>query len=221
VIGVAGGSLGSVPLSAIIEKRVREMGGNTSKTAGRRIVFVALGERYDTAFDNEIQFIGRRWDMAPFYSLCDAVICRAGASTLAELAAFGIPALTIPWADAADAHQEANALAFSSMTGDLAWIERERNERDLEEAFEKLLKHALSGRRSDCGFMNDAASSALWRFSEEKYPGLKHGGENLRSYGLLSQIPPQTVYTATCDESDKIHAAEDDKLAYENDRGDK
>ena len=108
--------------------------------------------------------------MAPFYSLCDAVVCRAGASTLAELAAFGIPALTIPWSGAADGHQEANARAFSSMTGNLTWIEGEEN---LEEAFAKLLARTPATRRATGDFVNDAASSALWGFAEEKFPSFE------------------------------------------------
>ncbi len=41
------------------------------------------------------------------------VICRAGASTVAELAAVGRPALLIPYPFATDDHQTANARAFS------------------------------------------------------------------------------------------------------------
>ncbi|MBQ8089381.1 MAG: hypothetical protein IJ233_01465 [Pyramidobacter sp.] len=57
------------------------------------------------------------WDMSLVYSAADAVICRAGASTLAELAALGIPAIVVPWAASADDHQTSNARAFSELTG--------------------------------------------------------------------------------------------------------
>ena len=107
--------------------------------------------------------------MAPFYSLCDALICRAGASTLAELAAFGIPALTVPWAGAADGHQEANARAFSTLTGGLTWIEWECGEVSPEDAFAKLFERAPSTRRDAGDFVNDAASSALWKFGESHF----------------------------------------------------
>src|SRR5205823_14280341 len=41
------------------------------------------------------------------------VICRAGASTVAELAAIGRPALLVPYPHATDDHQTANARAFA------------------------------------------------------------------------------------------------------------
>ncbi len=51
-------------------------------------------------------FIG---EMAPVYSRADLVVSRAGATTLAELALFGKPALLIPYPYAADDHQHYNA----------------------------------------------------------------------------------------------------------------
>ena len=45
------------------------------------------------------------------------VICRAGASTIAELAASGRPALLVPYPFAADDHQSANARAFAASGG--------------------------------------------------------------------------------------------------------
>ena len=51
-------------------------------------------------------------DMAAAYSWADVVICRAGALTVAELAAAGVPALLIPLPHAIDDHQRANAQWF-------------------------------------------------------------------------------------------------------------
>jgi UDP-N-acetylglucosamine--N-acetylmuramyl-(pentapeptide) pyrophosphoryl-undecaprenol N-acetylglucosamine transferase len=45
------------------------------------------------------------------------VLCRAGASTVAELAAAGRPALLVPYPHAADDHQTANARAFAEAGG--------------------------------------------------------------------------------------------------------
>lgn len=50
-------------------------------------------------------------DMAEAYAWCDLLICRAGASTMAEVLILGVPALYIPFPGAADNHQEKNALA--------------------------------------------------------------------------------------------------------------
>ena len=72
-------------------------------------------------------------DMASRYGRADLVVCRAGATTVAELTALGKVALFIPYPFAADNHQELNARALvdegaarmvleKDLTGgDLAW----------------------------------------------------------------------------------------------------
>jgi UDP-N-acetylglucosamine--N-acetylmuramyl-(pentapeptide) pyrophosphoryl-undecaprenol N-acetylglucosamine transferase len=51
-------------------------------------------------------------DMAAAYAWSDLVICRAGALTLAELAAAGVPAILVPYPHAVDDHQTRNAEAM-------------------------------------------------------------------------------------------------------------
>lgn len=51
-------------------------------------------------------------DVARAYASASFVICRAGASTLAELAAIGRPAILVPFPFAADDHQAKNAESF-------------------------------------------------------------------------------------------------------------
>lgn len=48
-------------------------------------------------------------DMARVYERADLVVCRAGATTVAELSAMGKPAIFIPFPHAADDHQTLNA----------------------------------------------------------------------------------------------------------------
>ncbi|WP_442683467.1 undecaprenyldiphospho-muramoylpentapeptide beta-N-acetylglucosaminyltransferase [Stenotrophomonas sp. JC08] len=48
-------------------------------------------------------------DMAAAYDWADVVVCRAGASTLAELCAVGIGSVLVPFAAAVDDHQTRNA----------------------------------------------------------------------------------------------------------------
>ena len=48
-------------------------------------------------------------DMAAAYAWADLVVCRAGAMTVAELSAAGIAAVLVPFPQAADDHQTANA----------------------------------------------------------------------------------------------------------------
>ena len=51
-------------------------------------------------------------DMSEPYAWCDLVLCRAGATSLAELAAVGCPALLVPFPHAADDHQTHNAASL-------------------------------------------------------------------------------------------------------------
>lgn len=48
-------------------------------------------------------------DMASLYAAADLVICRSGATTLAEITARGLPSILVPYPYAAENHQEANA----------------------------------------------------------------------------------------------------------------
>ncbi len=48
-------------------------------------------------------------DMASAYAWADLVVCRAGALTVAELCAVGLPAVFVPYPAAVDDHQTANA----------------------------------------------------------------------------------------------------------------
>ena len=53
-------------------------------------------------------------DMAARYSEADLVLCRAGAITVAELSAGGVPSVLVPFPHAVDDHQSANAAFLAS-----------------------------------------------------------------------------------------------------------
>ena len=59
-------------------------------------------------------------DMATAYAEADLVICRAGASTVAELTAAGVSALLVPFPHAVDDHQTTNARFLSER--DAGWL---------------------------------------------------------------------------------------------------
>jgi UDP-N-acetylglucosamine--N-acetylmuramyl-(pentapeptide) pyrophosphoryl-undecaprenol N-acetylglucosamine transferase len=59
-------------------------------------------------------------DMAGAYDWADLLICRAGASTVAELMAVAIPAIFVPLPHAIDDHQRANAAAMTRQGA--AWL---------------------------------------------------------------------------------------------------
>ena len=102
VVGVAGGSLGSGPLSELLKKTARMC---------TEYDFVFLSSKAREDIDN-MHFIPSQWDMNAFYSVSDILVCRAGGSTLAEALKWGMPTITIPWPGAMDNHQEKNAREF-------------------------------------------------------------------------------------------------------------
>ncbi len=69
--------------------------------------FQDFQKRYQ-GYQNLVQTFEFIYDMPQYYRWADLVLCRGGASTLSELAAFGLPAIVIPL-PAADGHQEKNA----------------------------------------------------------------------------------------------------------------
>ena len=63
--------------------------------------------------------------VAPEMTSADVVVCRAGATTLAELAASGRPAVLIPFPNATDDHQRKNALVLANAGAAMSIDERE------------------------------------------------------------------------------------------------
>lgn len=78
-------------------------------------------------------------DMGAALAVADLVICRAGATTLAELAAVGKPAILVPWPGAAENHQYENARALAESGGCLLAPESELNADKLAELVSQLL----------------------------------------------------------------------------------
>ncbi len=112
---IAGGSMGAHRLNEVATEalaRLRKSGleFSVSHLTGRddesavRAAYQAAGV--------QAEVIAFTKYMAPLYHAADLAICRAGASTCAELAYFGVPALFVPYPRAAMDHQTANARAL-------------------------------------------------------------------------------------------------------------
>ena len=65
------------------------------------------------------------YDMAPVMRAADLVICRAGASTISELTALGVPALIVPSPYVTNNHQEKNARVLESAGGAEVLLEKD------------------------------------------------------------------------------------------------
>ena len=108
---VLGGSQGALALNrtvpaalALLDADVRPQ---VRHQCGERTLDAAKEAYQEHGVDVELlPFIE---DMAAAYAWADLVICRAGALTVAELCAVGVPALFVPYPAAVDDHQTANA----------------------------------------------------------------------------------------------------------------
>ncbi len=108
-----------------------------------RAAYAAAGVQAET-----LPFID---DMAARYANADLVICRAGASTIAEIAAAGVASLLVPLPSAVDDHQTHNARFLAERGASLLVPQSEFTPNRLaqllrEFAREKLLAMALAAR---------------------------------------------------------------------------
>lgn len=82
-------------------------------------------------------------DMVTAYRHADIVVCRAGATTLAELACAGCPAIVIPHPTAMDQHQLHNAKAFES-AGAAYVVEQSADSTQTASALGNHLRHLIA-----------------------------------------------------------------------------
>lgn len=122
---VVGGSLGAGVLNTIVPAALARM-----PEESRPVVTHQAGEQHLASLRETYEQAGVKArchafieDMAAAYSDADIVICRAGAMTVAEVAAVGVAALFVPLPHAIDDHQTANARYLGD--GDGAWVRRQ------------------------------------------------------------------------------------------------
>jgi UDP-N-acetylglucosamine--N-acetylmuramyl-(pentapeptide) pyrophosphoryl-undecaprenol N-acetylglucosamine transferase len=124
---VLGGSQGARALNEVLpaalarlpearRPRVRHQAGRDKADATAALYADARVEAQVVAFEE---------DMAGAYAWADLVICRAGALTIAELAAAGVGSLLVPYPHAVDDHQTRNA-RFLTDAGAAELIAEER-----------------------------------------------------------------------------------------------
>jgi UDP-N-acetylglucosamine--N-acetylmuramyl-(pentapeptide) pyrophosphoryl-undecaprenol N-acetylglucosamine transferase len=108
---VIGGSLGAQALNEALPKALALI-----PEAERPEVIHQTGEKHLPVVQNLYQAAGGKAlcmafvnDMAGAYAAADLVICRAGALTVAELAAVGVASILVPFPHAVDDHQTSNA----------------------------------------------------------------------------------------------------------------
>ncbi|RLK52000.1 UDP-N-acetylglucosamine-N-acetylmuramylpentapeptide N-acetylglucosamine transferase [Stenotrophomonas rhizophila] len=108
---VLGGSQGARALNNAVPKALAALGAGmpvqVRHQSGEKLHAEALQAYADAGVQASVEpFIA---DMAEAFAWADLVVCRSGASTLAELCAVGVGSVLVPFAAAVDDHQTRNA----------------------------------------------------------------------------------------------------------------
>jgi UDP-N-acetylglucosamine--N-acetylmuramyl-(pentapeptide) pyrophosphoryl-undecaprenol N-acetylglucosamine transferase len=124
---VVGGSLGATALNALVPKALALI-----PEASRPQVTHQSGARQIDALRAHYAAAGVQAELTPFiedtaqaFAEADLIICRAGASTVTEIAAVGAAALFVPFPSAVDDHQTSNARFLVDQGG--GWLVQQRD----------------------------------------------------------------------------------------------
>jgi len=116
-IVVMGGSQGArsvnEAVAALVTRRTLAADWQVLHVSGERDHAYMQAEERELAPGNRVVLVPYLADPADAYAAADVVVARAGASTLAELATTGTPAVLVPYPYAADQHQAHNAALFA------------------------------------------------------------------------------------------------------------
>ena len=133
---VVGGSLGAKAINDLLPKVLKQIDGvavwhQTGKSQQQEITgaYASMkNARVDAFID----------DMAAAYAWADLVVCRAGAMTVSEIAAVGLPAIFVPFPYAIDDHQTANANTLVKVNAAMMIQQRDLSEQGLVELLNDL-----------------------------------------------------------------------------------
>mgnify|MGYP003805622755 FL=1 len=142
---VVGGSLGAKALNDIVPQALALLPAGqrprvTHQSGSKQIE--ALRANYAAA-GVEAECVPFIDDMAQAYADADLVICRAGATTVSELAAVGAAALFVPFPHAVDDHQTANARFLVDQGAGSLIQQRELTPEKLADVLQKTERSAL------------------------------------------------------------------------------
>ncbi len=139
---IFGGSRGARALNEIVPQAIAAcaMSGLTIRhqcgvdaLEATRARYTTIGARASVTVDSYID------DMAAAYAWADLVIARAGALTIAEVAACGVAAILVPYPYAVDDHQTLNARYLADSGAAILLPESTLNPRSLAALLESLL----------------------------------------------------------------------------------
>jgi UDP-N-acetylglucosamine--N-acetylmuramyl-(pentapeptide) pyrophosphoryl-undecaprenol N-acetylglucosamine transferase len=142
---VVGGSQGAHALNTVVPEALALLAAaarpEVTHQAGAAH-HAAVAERY-RASGVTAEVVAFVDDMARRYADADLIICRAGASTIAELAAAGIASVLVPYPHAVDDHQTGNARYLAERGAALLIPQRELTAQRLSEVLAGNTRDAL------------------------------------------------------------------------------
>jgi len=122
VVGVVGGSLGSLALVRAVAE-LADRWADRGDLAIRLVTGARNAADAPVASDGRdgvlVQVVAFEDHMEHLYAAVDVLVARAGATTVAEVAALGVPTVLVPWPLAAEDHQSANARWLADVGGAL------------------------------------------------------------------------------------------------------
>jgi len=138
---VSGGSLGAVAVNELAADALCALARTVPLAIVHQTGEKGLGATVQRYADAGVAADCRAFitDMAAAYHAADLVIGRAGATTVAELAITGKPAVFIPFPFAADNHQELNAQAMTDAGAALMFRQADLTAAKLADALHPLL----------------------------------------------------------------------------------
>jgi UDP-N-acetylglucosamine--N-acetylmuramyl-(pentapeptide) pyrophosphoryl-undecaprenol N-acetylglucosamine transferase len=144
---VIGGSLGARALNETVPLALALLSAagrpHVTHQAGAR--HLAQAEAYYRRAAVAAEIVPFIADMARCYAESDLIICRAGASTLAEIAAAGIASVLVPFPHAVDDHQTHNARFLSERGATVLMPQHELTPHRLAELLRGFTREALLG----------------------------------------------------------------------------
>ncbi len=156
---VMAGSLGSKKIVELIKKTAGEI-----KFRSWNFIVLDDSRISEGNIPENVHFVGKQWNMNVVYSLADVAVVRAGASTLAELSVYRIPALVVPWIKSSKSHQVENARHFLKSSRGEIWAEDKDNLNEFICKLENLVnkKTDLNASNTDSELLHDRACENIW-----------------------------------------------------------
>ena len=143
---VIGGSQGAVGLNRMVRAVVPEL-----LEQGCRVVHLTGRNDPEAGQLHHPLLVERPFsdDIPGLLQHADLAISRAGAGSLSELAVCNTPTILVPFPQAADGHQEANAACAAALGGAVIVHQHNPDERMLANSIQRLLGHRLGQAQAD------------------------------------------------------------------------